>query len=202
MLVPLDRGPCVSSRPFAYFFLKCAPLPHKTISPQSQSFVVVPFSETPIEDSAFSPFATLLSFLRGAQTSDPCRGFGSPRPALRLSCFPRGLQSATPVEDSALLLHRLFFFILAKASHERPLSRMRPSPLNLPWLCSLHPRLQSGTPVLTCGESCLPSGRFLPWDPPCTPSGLQRSSALHVCVVSSRHWAGELGMGRTGSSVD
>ena len=29
---------------------------------------------------------------------------------------------------------------------------------------------------------------------------LRRSSDLHVDVVSSRHWAGELGMGRTGSS--
>ena len=28
----------------------------------------------------------------------------------------------------------------------------------------------------------------------------RRSSDLHVDVVSSRHWAGELGMGRTGSS--
>ena len=120
MLVPLDRGPCVSSRRFAYFFLKCAPLPHKTIAAQSVTFVVVPFSETPIEDSAFSPFATLLSFLRGAQTSDPCRGFGSPRPALRLSCFPRGLQSATPVEDSALLLHRLFFPFLRRPHTSDP----------------------------------------------------------------------------------
>ena len=35
--------------------------------------------------------------------SDPCRGFGSSPPKRTSGFFPPGLQSATPVEDSALL---------------------------------------------------------------------------------------------------
>ena len=47
-----------------------------------------------------------------------------------------------------------------------------------------------------------PPARFFSSDPPCTRTRLQRSSELHAYVESSRHWAGELGMGRTGSSLD
>ena len=106
MMVPLDRGSCVSLGPFAHLFLKCAPLPHKTMGPQSGSFVVVPFFDTPVDDSAFSPLPTLSSFLGGAQTSDPCRGFGSSPPTRTSACFRPGLQSVTPVEDSALPIQR------------------------------------------------------------------------------------------------
>ena len=147
-MVPLDRGPCVSSRRFAYFFLKCAPLPHKTMTRQARSFVVVPFSDTPIDDSPFSPFPTLSSFLRGAQPSDPCRGFGSLGPPLPLSCFLPGLQTATPVEDSVPPIHRHFVVILARASSERPLSRLRLSPTDC---ASLSLFLTSTAPL---GDPC------------------------------------------------
>ena len=118
-------------------------------------FVVVPFSHTPIDDSPFSPLPTLSSFLRGAQTSDPCRGFGSLGPPLTLSCFLPGLQTATPVEDSVPPIQRHCVVILARASSERPLSRLRLSPTDCPSLClpSFPRRLHSVTPVLTRGET-------------------------------------------------
>ena len=141
----------------------------KRSAPNHGCFVVVPFCETPVDDSAFSPLPTLSSFLDGAQTSDPCRGFGSPRPAFALSCSPRGLQSATPVEDSALRIQRHFLFIPSRGANERPLCRIRFSPPNLHSFPSLPRGLQSVTLLFTRGESARPSGRVLSWVPPCAP---------------------------------
>ena len=60
----------------------------------------------------------------------------------------------------------------------------------------------SATSLPTRPERCRPSARPLFSDPLATPWGWQRSSELHAYVVSLRRWAGELGMGRTGSSLD
>ena len=101
-MVPLDRGPCVSSRPFAHFFLKCAPLPHKTITPQSRpfccsavfchpcrrfalfassNFVFIPLrgsNERPLSRIRLSPPTPApLLLSSGAPICDPCRGSGS-----------------------------------------------------------------------------------------------------------------------------
>ena len=173
MLAPLDRGSCVSSRRFVHFFLKCAPLPHKTITAQTGSFLLCHLDGDSawevLKKWASSALRNMSSFLRGAETSDPCRGFGSPRPAFALSCSPRGLQSATPVEDSALRIQRHFPFIPSRGANERPLSRNRLSPPSLHSFPSLPRRLQSMTSLFARGESARPSGRVLSWVPPCAP---------------------------------
>ena len=152
MLVPLDRGPCVSSRRFAHFFLKCAPLPHKTISPQSVSFVVVPFLETPVDDSPFSRLPTFSSFLCRAQTSDPYRGFGPLLPTLTSASFRPGLRSATPVEDSVISPFQTLPYFSRAAEVSDPCRGMGPSPSRRT-SASFRPGLQFATPV---EDSALP----------------------------------------------
>ena len=88
----------------------------KRSPPNRGPFVVVPFSATPVDDSPFSPLPTFSSFLGGAQTSDPCRGFGSSPPSRTSAFFPPGLQSATPVEDSALLGSSEYVLMLKRAT--------------------------------------------------------------------------------------
>ena len=121
-MVPLDRGPCVSSRPFAYFFLKCAPLPHKTITAQSRLFCCSAVLSDPYR--RFGLFASsnfVFISLRGSNERPLSRiRLSPPTPAPLLlssrgSC--EGLKRATPVEDSAL-----------RGSNKRPLSRIRFSP--------------------------------------------------------------------------
>ena len=51
-----------------------------------------------------------------AQTSDPCRGFGSSPPRRTSAFFPPGLQSATPVVDSALLGSSEYVLMLKQAT--------------------------------------------------------------------------------------
>ena len=51
-----------------------------------------------------------------AQMSDPCRGFGSSPPKRTSGFFPPGLQSATPVEDSALLGSSEYVLMLKRAT--------------------------------------------------------------------------------------
>ena len=167
MLVPLDRGPCVSSRRFAYFFLKCAPLPHKTITAQSETFVVVPFSETPIEDSAFSPFAPLPLFYRRPQTSDPCRGFAPP-PSSPDSLL---LSSRPPICDPC----RGF-----GSSDRKPVSTAPRRSQDAPGTPLDAPKTPPGRPAQppplaqrfleTRAESGRPSGRHASTDPPFPPA--------------------------------
>ena len=81
VLAPLDCGPCVSWRRFVHFVLKCTPLPRKTITAQSVTFVVVPldgdFAWEVLNKWASAALRDVTSFLRGAETSNHCRRFGS-----------------------------------------------------------------------------------------------------------------------------
>ena len=135
---------------------------------------------------AFFASCNLSSFVRGAETNDPCRGFASPRPALILSCFPPGLQSATPVEDSALPIQ------LAsprpqdvhKMPSRRPYMRPRgrqgattgrqygPRAAKTPHVArqaAPKPLPHARSHLLTRADSFRPSGRFLSSDPPSSP---------------------------------
>ena len=140
---------------------------------------------------ASSPLRLLTSFLVGAEMRDPCRGFASSPPAPTVASLHPGLKYVTPVEDSALRIKRSFSFHSLQGSESAPLSSVWYFAFSQCWFCYYHPAV------------CLACGGFRR-HPCCTQRlfNLQRSSELHVYVFSSRHWAGELGIGRTGRSLD